>query len=148
MKTKTMAFQGKNHIKCKIVIDNETIEQVSSFKYFCFNVSYCLKEDININQNKFQRMCGTIRRTLRQKNLQSTQLKLYKITAVPMLTYASENWTINLSDKRKTESAEMKFLRSVAGYTILDQKRSTDIRSEIKIFDLTESIEKQKENWH
>jgi hypothetical protein len=48
MKTKTMAFQGKNHIRCKIVIDNKTIEQVSNFKYLGFNVSYCLKGDINI----------------------------------------------------------------------------------------------------
>jgi retron-type reverse transcriptase len=32
MKTKTVAFQGKNHIRCKIVIDNKTIEQVPSFK--------------------------------------------------------------------------------------------------------------------
>jgi hypothetical protein len=47
--------------------------------------------------------------------------------------------------KRK-ESAEIKFLRSVAGCTLLDQKRSTDIRSELKIFNLTEKIEKQKEN--
>jgi hypothetical protein len=45
------------------VIDNKTIEQVLSFKYLGFNVSYCLKEDINIKLNKFQRMCGTIRRT-------------------------------------------------------------------------------------
>jgi hypothetical protein len=41
------------------------------FTYLGFNVSYCLKEDINIKLNKFQRMCGTIRRTLRQKTLQS-----------------------------------------------------------------------------
>jgi hypothetical protein len=68
--------------------------------------------------------------------------------AVPMLTYASETWTINRSDKKKIESAEMKFLISVAGYTVLYQKRSTDIRSELKIFNLTERIEKQKENWH
>jgi hypothetical protein len=52
--------------------------------------------------------------------------------AVPMLTYGSANWTINRSEKNKIESAEMKFLRSVAGYTVLDQKRSTDIRSELK----------------
>jgi hypothetical protein len=45
MKTKTMAFQGKNHIRCKIVIDNKTIEQVSRFKYLGFNASYCLKEE-------------------------------------------------------------------------------------------------------
>jgi hypothetical protein len=71
-------------------------------------------------------------------------LVFYKIMAMPMLTYASENWTINRSGKKKIESAEMKFLRSVAGYTLLDQKRSTDIRSELKIFNLTERIEKQK----
>jgi hypothetical protein len=104
MKTKTMAFQGENHIRCKIVVNNRTIEQVSSFKYLGFNVSYCLKEDINMKLNKFQRMCGTIRRTLRQKTLNSTQLKFYKIKAVSMLTYASENWTINRSDKKKIVS--------------------------------------------
>jgi hypothetical protein len=42
----------------------------------------------------------------------------------------------------------MKVLRSVAGYTLLDQKRSTDIRSELKIFNLTERIENKKENCH
>jgi hypothetical protein len=47
--------------------------------------------------------------------------------AVTMLIYASENWTKNRSDKKKIESAEMKFLRLVAGYTLLDQKRSTDM---------------------
>jgi hypothetical protein len=62
--------------------------------------------------------------------------------AVSMLTYASENWTINRSDKNKKESAEMKFLRSVAGCTLLDQNRSTDIRSELKILNLTDRIEK------
>jgi hypothetical protein len=123
MKKKTWHSRGKN--QSKIVIDNKTIEQVSSSKYVGFNVSYCLKEDVNIKLNKFQRMCRKIRKTLRQQNLQSTQIKFYKIMAVPMLTHASKNWTINRSDKKKTESAEMKFLRSVAGYTLLDQKRST-----------------------
>jgi hypothetical protein len=59
---------------------------------------------------------------------------------VPMLTYASENWTRNRSDKRKIESVEMRFLHSVAGYTLLDHKRSTDIHSALKIFNLTERI--------
>jgi Tfp pilus assembly pilus retraction ATPase PilT len=95
MKTKTMAFQRENHIRCKIMIDNKIIEQVSSFKYLGFDVSYCLKEDIKIKLNKFQGMCGMIQRTLKQKTLQTTQLKFYKIMAVPMLTYASENWMIN-----------------------------------------------------
>jgi hypothetical protein len=54
--------------------------------------------------------------------LQSTQLKFYKIMAVPMLTYVSKNWTINQSDRKKIESAEMKFLHSIAGYILLDQE--------------------------
>jgi hypothetical protein len=49
--------------------------------------------------------------------------------------------------QKESKSAEMKFLYSVAGYTLLDQKRSTDIHSELKIFNLTERIEKQRENW-
>jgi hypothetical protein len=39
--------------------------------------------------------------------------------AVPMLTYASENWTINRADKRKTEPDEMRFLGPVAGYSAI-----------------------------
>jgi hypothetical protein len=54
MKIKTMAFEGKNHTRWKIVIDNKITEQVTSFKYLGYNVSYCLKEDINIKLNKFQ----------------------------------------------------------------------------------------------
>jgi hypothetical protein len=39
-----MAFQGKNHIRYKTVIDNKTMEQVSSFKYLGYNGKvYCLQ---------------------------------------------------------------------------------------------------------
>jgi hypothetical protein len=62
---------------------------------------------------------------------------------MPMLTHASENWTIYRSDTREIQSAEMRFLRPVARHTLLDQKRSTDIRSELKIFHLTERVERQ-----
>ena len=36
--------------------------------------------------------------------------------------YGSENWSLNQSDKRKIESAEMRFLRPVEGYTLWDKK--------------------------
>jgi hypothetical protein len=66
--------------------------------------------------------------------------------AGPVLTYASESWTIVRSDERKIESAEMRFLHPVAGYTLIDQKRSKGISSELKIFILTDRIERQIEN--
>jgi hypothetical protein len=40
----------------------------------------------------------------------------------------------------------MKILCPVAGYTLPDKKRSTDIRSELKVFNLSERIEKPTEN--
>ena len=40
------------------------------------------------------------------------------MTAVPVLMYDSENWSLNRSDKREIEAAEMRFLRPTAGYTL------------------------------
>ena len=64
-------------------------------------------------------MRGTISRTLKEL---STQIKFYKVMAVPVLMYGSENWSLNRSDKRKIEAAEMIFLRPMAGYTLWDKK--------------------------
>jgi hypothetical protein len=65
-----------------------------------------------------------------------------------MLTYASKNWTINRLGKRKTKSAEMRLLHPVAECIILDQKRITDICSELKTFNLTERTERKIEHWY
>ena len=39
-----------------------------------------------------------------------------------VLMYSSENWSLNRSGKRKIEAAKMRFLRPMAGYTLLDKK--------------------------
>ena len=48
-KTKVMAFQGTNHLRCKIIINTNTIEQVNNFNYLGFNVFYCQKNGINLS---------------------------------------------------------------------------------------------------
>lgn len=55
-----MAFCGQSHIRYKVVIDNEIIEQINDFNYFRCNVSYCNKEDINFKLNRFERMCKAV----------------------------------------------------------------------------------------
>ena len=57
--------------------------------------------------------------------------------AVPVLMYSSENWSLNRSDKRKIEAAEMRFLRPMAGYTLFDKKISSDIQEQLDILILT-----------
>ena len=112
----------------KIVMNGKIIEQVRDFNCLGCNISYCERKEVNNKVNKFQRMCGTISRTLKRKTQLSTQIKFCKVMEVPVLMYGSENWSLHRSEKMKIEAAEMRFLRPTAGYTHLDKKRSSDIR--------------------
>jgi glutathionylspermidine synthase len=58
--------------------------------------------------------------------------------AVYTFTYGSETWIIQ--QQQKLETAEMKFLKSVAGYTRKDQIRNTKIREEMSIINLNSKI--------
>ena len=54
--------------------------------------------------------------------------------AVPTLLHGSEIWTLGSKDLSRIQAAEMKFLRSVKGCTILDKVRNENIRRELKFF--------------
>jgi hypothetical protein len=67
--------------------------------------------------NTFKQICSTIR-TLIKRTSKDTQIKFYKAMAVPGLIYGYEFWTITKKKQEvKTETAEVKYLSSVAGYT-------------------------------
>jgi hypothetical protein len=83
---------------------------------------------------------------LNKKTRKDTQLKFYKDTAVPTLTYGSQIW-ITKKEEAKTESAEMTFLRSAAGYTRKDQIRNTKIREKLNIFNPNNKIRKSRSQW-
>jgi hypothetical protein len=54
---------------------------------------------------------------------------------------------IDKKQRQKIETAEMKFLRNVAGYTLKDQIRNTVIRNELKVFSLNNRIQNSRLNW-
>jgi hypothetical protein len=41
----------------------------------------------------------------------------------------------------------MEFLRSMAGYTLWDNKRSSDIREQLGIFNINDKLTQYKINW-
>jgi hypothetical protein len=67
--------------------------------------------------------------------------------AVPTLTYSSETWTLTKKQRQKIETAEIKFLRNVARYTLKDKIRNTVIRNELKIFSVNNRIQNKRLNW-
>ena len=98
-------------------MNGKIIEQLRDFNFLGCNISYCVRKKVINKVNKFQRMCGIISRTLKQKIQLTTQIKFYKLMVVPVLMYGSENWSLNRSAKKKIEAAEMRFLRSTHFWT-------------------------------
>jgi len=74
-------------------------------------------------------------------------MKFFKVVARPTLLYGSETWVTTIRDMTRLEAAEMRFLRSVIGYTGLDKIRSEVIRKELKISGIQDVRSKHKRNW-
>ena len=97
-------------------------------------------------RNRLQRVCGTIRKHFK-KTRTDTQMKFYKVVARPSLLYGSETWVTTTRDMTRLEAAEMRFLRSVKGYTRLDKIRREVIRKELEISGIQDVRSKHKQNW-
>jgi hypothetical protein len=63
---------------------------------------------------------------------------------IPVLMYGSENWSLNQSDKRKIEAAEMRFLRTMAGYTLWTKYK---VATKLGIFNINDKLTQYKINW-
>jgi hypothetical protein len=74
-------------------------------------------------------------------------MKFYKVVARPSLLYGNETWVTTIRNVTRLEAAEMRFLRSVKGYTRLDKIRSEVIRKELKISGIQDARSKHKQNW-
>jgi len=73
-------------------------------------------------------------------------MKFYKVVARPSLLYGSEKWVTTKRDMTGLKAAEMRFLRSVTGYTRLEKLRSEDIRQELEICGIQDVRLKYKQN--
>ena len=141
-----MVFKGKHLVRSKIEIDGSILEKVKQFNYLGCELSLGGEPDCDIKINRFQRICGTIRKHLK-KTRTDTQMKFYKVVARPTLLYGSETWVTTTRDMTRLEAAEMRFVRSVKGYTRLDKIRSEVIRKELEISGMQDVRSKRKQNW-
>ena len=73
-------------------------------------------------------------------------MKFYEVVARPSLLYGSETWVTTKRDMTGLDAAEMRFLRSVTGYTRLDRTRSEVVRKELEISGIQYMRNKYKQN--
>jgi len=117
-KTKLFGFVGTDHLRTKIIINDETLEQVSQFTYLGCSISYQFSNDVEFKLAKFFQLIGTIKRTIFEKVRKETILKIYNTLVLPTFLCGSENWTLTALQRRRIEAAEMKLLRPLAGYIL------------------------------
>jgi len=76
-----------------------------------------------------------------------TILKIYNTLVLPTFLFGSENWTLTALQRRRIESAEMKLLRPLAGYTFYDHDTNDYIRRELRITGILDKIDEYRRNW-
>jgi hypothetical protein len=127
-KMKVLGFVGTDHLRTKIVINAEILEQVNQFTYLGCSISYQASNDVESKLAKVLQLIGIINRTIFKKVRTEIILKVYNNLILPTFLYGSENWTLTASQRRRIEAAEMKLLRPLAGYTHYDHKANDSIR--------------------
>jgi hypothetical protein len=59
------------------------------------------------------------------------KLRLHNIISKPALQYSGETSVLREEDKRRTETSEMRFPRSVLGVSLRDKIRSKEVRKQL-----------------
>jgi hypothetical protein len=130
----------------KIELEGSILKKVKKINYLGCELSLDDELDFDDKIHRFQRICGTIRKYLKQTRT-DTQMKFYKAVARPALPYGSKTWVTMKGDTTRLEAADMCFLRSVKGYTRLDEIRNEVMRKELEICGIQDVRSKHKQNW-
>ena len=136
-----------DHLGTKIIINDETLEQVSQFTYLGCSISYQFSNDVESKLAKFLKLIGTNKRAIFRRVRMETILKIYNKLVLSTFLYGSENWTLTASKRRRTEAAEMKLLRPLAGYNLYDHKKNHYIGHELHITGILDKIDEYRRSW-
>jgi hypothetical protein len=74
-KSKVIGFVGTDHLREKIIINDETLDQVSQFTYLDCSISYKFSNYVELKLAKFLQLTGTIKMTICRKVRTETILK-------------------------------------------------------------------------
>jgi len=101
---KLYCFDKVVHSKfcCITVLVGSIQEEVKQFNYLGCELSLDGEPDFDKKKmNRFQGICRTIRKHLK-KTRTDTQMKVYKVVAIPSLLYGNETWvTMNAQKLQK-----------------------------------------------
>jgi hypothetical protein len=149
-KTKCMTF-SKEPVRCKLALDNKTIEQVSEFKYLGVNVlSHSdVFEEVKNQATRASVVSGCLKDVIwSNKDMQlKSKVRIYKTCVRPILTYGIETRADTVRTKSLLRTTEMKTLRKIAGKTLRDRVRNDKIREMCDVQDVVRWGRQRRRFW-
>lgn len=150
-KTKSLTT-SKIPVRCKLVVDDQIIQQEMKFKYLGIELSGFgdVESEVRQQTNKALRVAGCLNDTIwKNKYLQTeTKSRIYKATIRPIMTYTAETRPDTTKTKRILETGEMKVLRKIVGKTLLDRERNENIRRSCQVDNINEWVVNRKIEWN
>ena len=126
-KTKSMAMCGNYIQGVKIVINDNSIEQVTDFKYLGCRISE-YKSDLEDKLQTHNKINGAIRRHFGKQMNKETKLSIHNLTVKAALKFVSEPWVLKKREEQRLEAAQIKFLKHLLGITKLDKEKNQCVR--------------------
>ena len=134
-----------------ITLGGGQLKKVESLKYLGSIVEENGRNDKEITERgrQAEAFLRSIRSLVWNKDVpQKSKEVLYRSYYIPILTYASETWTMKKRDISRIQAGEMKFLRSRIGVTRRDRVRNEKVREMVKEEPLQGRIETSRLRWY
>ncbi|KAH1008183.1 hypothetical protein HUJ05_008764 [Dendroctonus ponderosae] len=149
-KTKCMTF-AREPTRCKPVINNEIVGQVTTFRYLGADISSRNEptKDFKSQINKASLTSGCLRDGIwNNKHISiDSKVRIYKTCGRPILTHGIETRAHTNKTKCMLRTTEMKTLSSIAGKALRDIVRSATIRQTCKVEDVIRWGRKRRRCW-
>lgn len=114
-KTKSLVV-AKNPVRCKLIVNDQAIEQVMTFTYLGVEISSSQdrKTEVLQQSKKAARMAGCLRDLVWNNKYMKREgkVRIYKTCIRPILTYAAETRADTAKTKSIARTTEMRILRN------------------------------------
>ena len=142
---------GRKRVECLLRGGEEILPQVEEFKYLgiLFTSEGRMEREIDRRIGAASAVMRSLNRSVVVKRELSRKAKLsiYRSIYAPTLTYGHELWVMTERMRSRIQAAEMSFLRRVAGLSLRDRVRSSDIRERLRVEPLLLRVERSQLRW-
>lgn len=142
---------AKEHVSVNVSMNNETIKQVSVFKYLGSKISEKgeLEPEIEGRVTSATKLYYALNNSFIKKKEVSikTKIRIFKTIYEPVLLYGAETWVLSARNKSKIQACEMRYLRAVVGITRRDRIRNEITREQCEVSATLERLEGMQLRW-